>query len=434
MKNTLINRFTGVAAAATTMALALTGCGSTDSGSDAGSGQLQGRGPITYAASKTEVTAAAPLVKAWNAKHPDEKVTVVNLGAVADQSRQLLIQSLQTKSSQYAVLNLDVIWTGEFAAHRWIRELDPKLYPMDEMLKAAVAASTYRGKLYAVPTNIEGGLLYYRTDLLKAAGVESPPTTWAEMKTDCAKVKATKQGAGVDCYAGQFDKYEGLTVNFAEAVNSAGGVILDKDGKPDVDTPQALTGLTTLVDAFKSGMVPKNAITLQEESGRQAFQDGKLLFHRQWSYQYALANARDGSSKVAGKFAVTTLPGIGSHPGVSSLGGHVLAISAFAKNSKTASDFVAYLGDAASQRAGLENFSISPATAATYDDPALVKKYPFLPTSKKVLQNAVPRPISVSYGDITAAIQEQAYAAITGKKTPAEALKALQSALEAITG
>jgi len=415
-------------------ALALTGCGSADSGSDAGSPQLKGRGPITYAAAKTEVQVAAPLVKKWNADHPAEKVSVVNLGAVADQARQLLIQSMQTKSSQYSVLNLDVIWTGEFAAHRWIRELDPKLYPMDEMVRPGIAASTYRDKLYAVPTNIEGGLLYYRTDLLKAAGVKAPPKTWQEMKEICAKVKATKQGAGVDCYAGQFDKYEGLTVNFAEAVNSAGGVILDKDGKPNVDTPQALEGLTTLVDAFKSGMVPKNAITLQEESGRQAFQDGKLLFHRQWSYQYALANARDGSSKVAGKFAVTTLPGIGSHPGVSSLGGHVLAISAFGKNSQTASDFLAYLASATSQRDGLAKFSISPATAATYDDPALIKKFPFLPTSKKVLENAMPRPISVDYGDITAAIQEQAYAAITSTKTPEQALKELQSKLEAITG
>ena len=39
-------------------------------------------------------------------------------------------------------------------------------------------------------------------------------------------IQATPEGAGVGCYAGQFDKYEGLTVNFAEAVDSAGGEII----------------------------------------------------------------------------------------------------------------------------------------------------------------------------------------------------------------
>ena len=29
----------------------------------------------------------------------------------------------------------------------------------------------------------------------------------------------------MDCYAGQFEKYEGLTVNFSEVINGAGGVV-----------------------------------------------------------------------------------------------------------------------------------------------------------------------------------------------------------------
>ena len=65
------------------------------------------------------------------------------------------------------------------------------------------------------------------------------------MKDDCEKVQALPEGAGITCYAGQFEKYEGLTVNFSEAVNSAGGVIADDDGKPNVNTPEAKEGLTS---------------------------------------------------------------------------------------------------------------------------------------------------------------------------------------------
>ena len=36
-------------------------------------------------------------------------------------------------------------------------------------------------------------------------------------------------------------------------------------------------------------MIPKGAITWQEEQGRTAFQNGTLIFHRNWSYVYNLA-------------------------------------------------------------------------------------------------------------------------------------------------
>ena len=70
------------------------------------------------------------------------------------------------------------------------------------------------------------------------------PTTWAELEKDCAIAKANK----IDCYAGQFAQYEGLTVNVAEAINSAGGKFLSDDGKSvAVDTPEARAGLEVRV-------------------------------------------------------------------------------------------------------------------------------------------------------------------------------------------
>ena len=51
-------------------------------------------------------------------QHPDEKVTFVELPEDADQQRAQMIQNAQTKSDAYNVLNLDVVWTSEFAANR----------------------------------------------------------------------------------------------------------------------------------------------------------------------------------------------------------------------------------------------------------------------------------------------------------------------------
>ena len=144
-------------------------------------------------------------------------------------------------------------------------------------------------------------MLYYRKDL-----VPTPPTTWDEMMGMCSIAEENNMA----CYAGQFAKYEGLTVNASEAINSAGGSVLDDDGKPNLTRRKRKAGLENLAKAYADGNIPKEAITYQEEQGRQAFQDGKLLFHRNWPYVYNLATT-EGSSKVKDKFGVAPLPGQG---------------------------------------------------------------------------------------------------------------------------
>jgi multiple sugar transport system substrate-binding protein len=415
-------------------AVVLAGCGDSGSDGDGGgggtAGALEGRGPIKFATGKDTSGNMQKLVDQWNSDHPDEKVEIVELPEAADEQRNQMIQNAQAKSKELTVLNLDVVWTAEFAANRWVVELPQDQLDLDNLLEPAVNTAKYRDKLYAVPVYSDGGLLYYRKDLLDAAGVTEPPKTWTEMKDACAKVQA--KNAAIGCYAGQFDKYEGLTVNFSEAVQSAGGSILDDSGKPTVDTPEAKEGLNFLVEGFKAKEIPQAAITYKEEEGRRAFQDGQLVFHRQWPYQYALANATDGSSKVAGKFDVAPLPGKDG-PGVSTLGGHNFAISAFADNKATALDFIKFFNSEESQRSNLLATSQAPTRTNLYDDAALVKQFPYLPTLKESILNAVPRPQAVKYGDVTAAMQEAAYGAITGDKSTDDALKELQTKLESLT-
>jgi multiple sugar transport system substrate-binding protein len=339
-----------------------------------------------------------------------------------------MVQNAQVKSDQYAVLNLDVVWTAEFAANRWVVELPRDQFDLNNFLKPAVATAEYRDKLYAVPVYSDGGLLYYRKDLLDKAGV-TPPKTWTELTAACQKVLALPEAASMGCYTGQFEKYEGLTVNFDEAVHSAGGAIVDDSGKPTVDTPQAKAGLDVLVEGFKSGAIPQKAITYKEEEGRRAFQAGELVFQRQWPYQWALANKTDGSSQVAGKFDVAPLPG-SAGPGISTLGGHNFAISAFAKNKATALDFIKFFTTEQAERSNLLATSQAPTRTSLYDDPELTKQFPYLPTLKASILAAKPRPKAVRYGDVTTAIQESAYAALTGAKDSATALKELQAKLQ----
>jgi multiple sugar transport system substrate-binding protein len=431
------HRALGVVTAIT--ALLLTACGGDDGGGDGGGGgggggdstALEGVGPIGYAQGKdTTPGVVQKILDAWNAEHPDEKVTLIELPESADQQRAQMIQDAEAKAGAYDVMSVDNVWTAEFAANRYIVELPQDEFPMADYLEPVINSAKYLDGLFAIPQASDGGMLYYRTDLLKAAGIAEPPATWSEMTDACTKIQAMPEGKGVACYAGQFEKYEGLTVNASEAINSAGGVITDDSGKPNVNTPEAKAGLDFLVNGFKEGYIPKEAITYKEEEGRRAFQEGRLIFHRQWPYQYGLANGED--SKVAGKFAVAPLPGMDG-PGASSLGGHAMGISTYSKNKKTALEFIKFFTSLENNREFLELGSLAPIYTSLYDDPALQKKFPYLPVLKESILNAIPRPKVVRYGDATLAIQDAAYGAMSGDMTTEEALQQLQTKLEELT-
>ncbi|MFG2007203.1 ABC transporter substrate-binding protein [Spirillospora sp. NPDC048911] len=422
------------------LALVLSACGGGDDGGagtsagggKAAAGQLTGRGPITLATGKDRSGFMQKMVDAWNKDHPTEQAKIIELPDEPNDQRQQMIQNATTKSDAYTILNLDVVWTAEFAANRWLTEIPEDQVETAKLLPATLTTAEYRGKLFGVPLTSDSGLLYYRSDLLKKAGVAGPPKTWAEMWAACDKVKALPEGKGVDCFLTEVGKTEGLTVSAAEAISSAGGTIVDDAGKPAVSTPQAKTGVDFLVNAVKDGRMPKAALTLDGEGGRRHFQAGKLLFHRQWPYQYELANAGDGSSKVAGKFQVAPIPGP-SGPGAANLGGHNYAISAFAKNKASALDFIKFSAADKQQKDNSLATAQAPTLTSLYSDPDMVKKFPFLPTLKAAIENAKSRPVVVKYGDVTAAIQGSVYDALGGKTPSDKALTDLQAKLTQLT-
>ncbi|MEV6314545.1 ABC transporter substrate-binding protein [Streptomyces sp. NPDC051776] len=413
------------AAAVTTVfcaTLAL-GCGSDDDEST-NSASFTGRGPIVLAMGKDNSGVVSEILDQWNRKHPEERVRGIELSDSPDEQRRRMIQDARLESGEFTVLSLDVVWTSEFAANRWVSPLPRDRVNTSGMLRPTVEGASYRGSLIAMPWTTDAGLLYYRTDLLEKVGAK-PPRTWTEMEQICAKVLALPEARGMSCYAGQFDKYEGLTVNFAEMVDSSKGTVVDENGKPHVDSPEAAKGLEFFTRAFADGLIPKKAITFKEEEGRQAFQNGELVFLRQWPYQWTLSNKRDGSSEVAGKFNVAPLPGLDG-PGVSSLGGHNLAVSASAKNKATALDFISYATSERTQRENLLRSSNAPTDASLYEEPDLIAKYPYLPVLKESILHSVPRPRLVRYGDATAAIQAYAYRALNSQQDPEDALRDMQ--------
>src|SRR5690606_5321763 len=193
------------------------------------------------------------------------------------------------------------------------------------------------------------------------AGV-APPRTWAELER-AAKTLAPEHG--LDGYAGQFLPYEGLTVNAAEAVYSAGGTILGGEGqRVTVNSGAAREGIGFLARGVRDGWIPQEALTYKEEESKRAFQEGRLLFLRNWPYAYVAASAP--GSEVAGKVGAVPLPGPDG-PGTSVLGGSNLAVGTHARHPDTAARLIAYLTSEPVQRQVLTRGALPPVRAALYE-------------------------------------------------------------------
>jgi trehalose/maltose transport system substrate-binding protein len=405
------------------------GTGSGAPGSDpAAPARVSATGPITFATGKVDTGYLRPLITDWNQRHPTQKVTTIYLPDDADDQYAQLVANLQGHSTVYDVMSLDVIWTAEFASSGWITPISSKPFPLSHFLRPAVATATYQGHLYAVPFTSNATLLYYRSDILAKAGVK-PPGTWAQLSR-LASTLAPRFGLGG--YGTQLQAYEGLTVNFAEAVQSAGGSLLSANGTTvTVDSPQTTRALEFLVSGLREGWIPRAALGWNEEDSRQAFEAGKLLFLSNWPYVYGDASTPSAGNKVAGKFGVTALPGLHG-PGSSTLGGANLAISAYAPHPATALAFIKFLTSLSSERQVLLRSALPPVWTALYSQPSLVRRFPFLPVLKRAILTARPRPAIVNYNQFSLAMSSAVHQALAQRQSVRTTLTELAQELKQI--
>jgi multiple sugar transport system substrate-binding protein len=419
-----------VAAAATALALATGGCTSEPqpTPSPTPTGWTE-RGPITLAIGPDPSGVWTHLLTEWNASHTDEQVTLRELPEDATQRHETIAGLARARSGELTVIAIDPTWVPEFAENGWLAELPDRSFPTTGLLASRVSAGTVSGKLYAYPVTADVGVLYYRADLLAASGL-TPPSTWAELAAACTKVLTG--ASGTSCYGAALAQSESLTVNVAEAVASAGGVLVQADGTPDVNSTNARLGVRWLAGGAKDGSIPTEALSWNAEAARQAFADGHLVFLRDWSCaEPALRPTGSWTSTAtaaAPKLGVAQLPGR-SGTGTPVAGGVGLGMSPWGRNQATAADFIRWVGSDAVQRELLEKGSVAPAREALYDDSELAKRVTSLPVLAAAVRSARPLPVTPKYVEVSAAIQAATHPVLKGSQDADDALEALQTKL-----
>jgi multiple sugar transport system substrate-binding protein len=359
------------------------------------------------------------------AAHPEIRVVQRATPDAADQRHQLYVQWLNARASEPDILQLDAIWTPEFAAAGWILELDRFRPTTGDFFPATVTANSWRGRLYAMPWFVDVGMLYWRTDLM-----DGPPATFDELERIATRARAQRglryglvwQGA----------RYEGLVTVFTEYLGGYGGTILE-GGRVMVNSPAAVEALTTMRDEiYRDRIIPPATLTWHEEESRFAFQNGEAAFMRNWPYPYALMQD-SASSRVAGRYAVAPMPAAPGGRPTATLGGAQLAINANSAHPEAAWRVIEYLTRPEQMLERARVVGQFPTRPALYDEPELAKALVIPPgRARAIIELAVPRPVTPVYTELSEILQIYLHRALTRQLDPAPALTRAAKEMQAL--
>jgi multiple sugar transport system substrate-binding protein len=351
----------------------------------------------------------------FRALHPDIEVVTRRTPDAADQRHQLYVQWLNAGAGDPDVLQLDVIWTPEFAAAGWILPLDRFEPEADAFFPATVRANRWRGTLYAVPWFVDVGMLYYRSDI-----VSRPPETLDGLIA--AAADAVGNGRATYGWVWQGARYEGLVCVFLEHLGAFGGRILDDAGRVAVNSEAAVRALTFMRDSmYGSDVVPREVLAWQEEPVRFAFQNGLAVFMRNWPYAAPLLRDPE-TSRVAGRFGVAPVPGTAEGAPTAALGGSQLAINRRSEHPEAAWTLVDFLTRPEQMKERARVAGQYPTRHALYDEDL------GLPITsaeaRRIIEGATPRPVTPVYTELSQILQVWLHRALSEQVTPPAALEA----------
>src|SRR5258707_13404226 len=180
--------------------------------------------------------------------------------------------------------------------HRFNFNDHPRLQSSNSLSAVAADKINPSGKVLSVPWVSDVRILYYRTEILSAAGISSPPTSWSALH-DYATILAKRGKGKYGYYIPQWDS--ALPIEFTW---DAGGDVVDSSGKVNFDSPQFRAAADFYISFYKDHLVP----TASDFDQTQGFISGNapMLI----SGPYLAAGITGAAPQLNGKWGVSMLP------------------------------------------------------------------------------------------------------------------------------
>ena len=422
-----LNKWLSISTAAI-LSISLVACSSPDS-EKSSSKESKGKVvEITYARGADSTGSTKKLIEEFEKKNPNIKVNYQEMPNSSTQQHDQYVTAFSSKSSEIDVFDADVVWPAEFAQANYAMELDRFIdqdkIKMDDYFPGTVEAGKFEGKQWAMPKYSDAGILFYRKDLIKEA-----PKTWDELIEAAQKAKG--QGGTKAGFVLQAKQYEGVVVNAMEFIASYGGRMIDENNKVVVNSPETKKGLSKMVEIVNSDFMPNNILTFSETETESAFNEGQTAMARNWPYMERTANDAQ-TSKVKGNVAFTALPA-GDKGSASTLGGYMTMINRYTDHPKESWEFLKFMTGKEGQAISAKDGGRAPTLKALYDDKEIQQAAPVFAEKDfvKTLENAVPRPVTPNYQEISDIIQIEVSKALTKDITVDQAIQNMDKKMKA---
>lgn len=376
---------------------------------------------LTFWGMGREGEVVGELIAAWDAARPDVRVNVQQIPWSAAHEK-LLTAHVGRATPDLA--QLGNTWVPEFAALAALAPLD-----------AHVAASTVvhkgdhfpgiwdtnviDGTLYGVPWYVDTRVIFYRRDLLAAAGYETMPTTWTSWRGALAAITA-QGGKG---HYGILLPLNEWTQPVILGLQAGSSLLGDDDTRAAFAEPAFAGAFDYYLGLYRDGLAPpvsnNEVANLYQEFARGTF---AMYISGPWNLGEF---ARRLPAELQDAWATAPLPGPDNGaPGVSLAGGASLVVFAGSRHQDRAWELVEYLSAPEQQRRFFELTGDLPAHRAVWDDPRLsgdARTHAFA----EQLERVVATPKIPEWEQIANRVWVAAEQAIRGSHTPAQALAAL---------
>jgi len=395
----------------------------------------------TFAQSKTELTFYYPIavggpltkvidgfVAGFEKEHPDVKVHAIYAGNYDDARIKALAALKAGQPAQmsvlfsidiYELLEQDVIVAFDDigADKKWLQSFYPAL----------MANGTYKGKTYGIPFQRSTIVLYWNKEAFKEARLdpEKAPGTWDEMASMASKLVKKDASGNVSRWGVSVPSTGYAYWMFQAFARENGQDLMNKDGnQTNFAHPDVVAALQYWRDlGAKMKVMPEG--TVEWGTLRQAFTEGKTAM--MWHTTGNLTAVKDNAKFP---FGVAMLPASKQRGSPTGGGNWYIFKKSSAAERKAALQFIQWI--TAPERTA--EWSIATGYVGTrpdaYETPKLkeyVSGFPQAAVARDQLKFATAELSTFQTGRVRKALDDAVQSALTGGKSPADALKGAQS-------
>ena len=409
-------------AGATALALALTGTTSACSNDDSSGSSSGASGGGTYAMwdPYPQFDDSSDWVKLLQKCGTDAGVTVKRTGYdTTDLTNKALLAAQQGNSPDVLVVDNPVVSTLAEAGVLTTTE-DTKI-DTSALEPNLLAAGQLDGKTYGIPIGANTLALYYNKKVLDAAKVD-PATVkdWASLTAALAKVKAAgKKGITFSAIGTEEGSFQFLPWFWGSGANLT-----------QLDSAQGVAAVTLWTDWLKKGYAPNSVINNTQTTSWQEFASGDFAFSENGTWQ--LANAK----KTGFEYGIMPIPSQAGGTAPAPTGGEFVTAPVQKDTGRyaTSEKLIACLTSADNAFTTDTTLSYVAATTAVQDKQ--VAANPDLKVWVEAVQAAKGRTsdnLGTKYPKISEPMWTAFQAALSGSKSPQDALQAAQATAAAAT-